>query len=358
MGDLVNYIIDNFVSVTWRLMELPLYVLILLLLGSITLINLIVKKRVKNFSKTKVFTLNVLVLIFAAALIIDKKFANLKSDITTLNEKILISQMNSSNNPIFDKKIDLKKFNQEFPDCKVFEKPINEAITLLSARRKEPIAAFYIAIIDMNHPGIEVKITPEFKEKYRTSVFAKENDCIIAINGEAGESMALDCELGEWSGNWVSNGKAIMMVDSEKRPFMGFSKANRIRYFKESIIDTIQGPDKYNAIWGRHDILVNGEVLPDSESRPYARTIMGSDEAGDLLFLLIADGKRPDYSLGLSYKDCASILKSLGAANAMACDQGGSSCMYIETMSGLVNRPADSDGYERKIYSHFGISMK
>jgi len=358
MGDYVNYIIDNLVSVSWRLMELPLYLLLIFLFIFLLLVNLILKKKLQSRGKKAVFLLNMLIIIFAMAFILDKKFSNLKSDITTINEKLLNTQLNTSNEISYSSKVDLDSFHKEFSDCKVFERPINEAITLLSARKNEPIAAFFIAIIELEHPGLEVKITPEFKEKYRTSVFAKENECILAINGEAGESMALDCELGEWSGNWVSSGKAIMMADSEKRPFMGFTRSNKVSYSKESILDTIQGPDKYNAIWGRHDILVDGIVLEDIESKPYARTIMGSNKEGTKLYLMIVDGKRPDYSLGLTYEKCAKMLKKLGADNAMACDQGGSSCMYIETMGGLVNRPADSDGYERKIYSHFGISMK
>lgn len=39
----------------------------------------------------------------------------------------------------------------------------------------------------------------------------------------------------------------------------------------------------------------------------------------------------------------------------MACDQGGLSCMYVEKYGGIINRPADSDGYERPIYSRFGL---
>mmetsp|Transcript_15639 Transcript_15639/g.21183 ORF Transcript_15639/g.21183 Transcript_15639/m.21183 type:complete len:86 (-) Transcript_15639:129-386(-) len=85
---------------------------------------------------------------------------------------------------------------------------------------------------------------------------------------------------------------------------------------------------------------------------------MGVDSTGRYLYLMVVDGKRPDYSAGLTYEDCAKVLRSLGAADAMACDQGGSSCMYVRNMGGIINRPADSDGRERKIYSHFGIAMK
>jgi len=32
--------------------------------------------------------------------------------------------------------------------------------------------------------------------------------------------------------------------------------------------------------------------------------------------------------------------------------------MYVENMGGVIDRPADTDGVERPIYSHFGIAMK
>ena len=73
---------------------------------------------------------------------------------------------------------------------------------------------------------------------------------------------------------------------------------------------------------------------------------------------MVVDGKRPWYSVGLTYEDCAEMLRSLGAYDAMACDQGGSSCMYVEDMGGIINRPADWDGVERPVYSHFGISFR
>jgi len=73
---------------------------------------------------------------------------------------------------------------------------------------------------------------------------------------------------------------------------------------------------------------------------------------------MVVDGKKPDHSVGLPYEDCAQMLKYLGASDAMGCDQGGSSCMYVESMGGIINRPAESDGVERPIYSHFGISFE
>ena len=289
-------------------------------------------------------------------LVLDKKLDFLRAEMTNLNEKVRNAQMNNgavaSAEPF-----DLTEIQKLFPDADLKERSVNEAIQLLAVTQTDPNSVVYIARIDLSYPGVGVEITPEKKEKYLTSRFAEENGCVLAINGEAGESMAMDCALGEWSGNWVSKGNVVMMVDTDKRPFIGFTKENKASYYEESFVDTEYKDAYYNAIWGRFDILKKNEIILHEIDRPYARTVMGINDEGNHLYLMIVDGKRPDYSIGLTYEDCAKMLKALGASDAMACDQGGSSCMYVKNMGGIINRPADSDGIERPIYSHFGISM-
>lgn len=289
--------------------------------------------------------------------IVDKKLGFMRAELTGLNEKIRNSQF-GNNTVIGGQPYDLTEFKSLYPNADIRERSVNEAIQLMVATQKDPNSVVYIARIDLTHPKIGVQVSPEKKGKYLTSKFAKEHNCVIAINGEAGESMAMDCELGEWSGNWVSNGKPVMMVDTDKRPFMGFNKENKGTYYEESFVDTKYNDNYYNAIWGRFDILKKGKLIKHDRDRPYARTVMGLSEDGTQLFLMIVDGKKPDHSVGLTYEDCAKMLRALGASDAMACDQGGSSCMYVENMGGIINRPADSEGIERPIYSHFGISFK
>lgn len=321
-------------------------------------LTFVLKKFFKKVSTKKIWQINSLIVVLLVLLIIDKKFSNINKEMNFINEKLSTNMMAS--NYVIEKEkvysIDILKEN--FPNAKIYEKPINEAIDIVSFKTSNPNAVAFIGIIDLNHPNVNVKVTPEKKHKYLTSEFAKENNCIIAINGEAGESMAMDCKLGEWTGNWISDGNVILMEDTDKRPFIGFSKnSNLANYSVEKEIDTVLNDQKHNAIWGRFDILVENEILLHEVDVPYARTIMGSSADGSILYLMVVDGKRPDYSEGLTYYNCAKILQSLGASNAMACDQGGSSCMYVSSMGGIINRPADSDGIERSIYSHFGISM-
>ncbi len=359
MGNFINNLLDNLLSTLWRVLDLPLYGIVLMILGLMVVTTFLLRRFFKKVEKRRIWQINFILLGFLVLLIIDKKVSNINKELTVLNKKIVESKMMSTPAINKEKVYDASALKKKYPNATIYEKPINEAIDLITIQQASPNSVAFIAIVDLKHPSVKVKVTPEKKHKYLTSEFAKENNCVLAINGEAGESMAMDCELGEWSGNWISDGNVVMMADTKKRPFIGFSKkTNRANYSVESVVDTVMNNDKYNAIWGRFDILVDNEILSLENDNPYARTVMGTNADGTLLYLMIVDGKRPDYSEGLTYHNCADILRLLGASNAMACDQGGSSCMYLEPMGGIINRPADSDGYERPIYSHFGISMK
>lgn len=357
MGNFINNLLDNLISTTWRLLDLPLYALVILIVAMLFVLNWLFRRWMRKLSENKRILINVGLVFLLLVLIIDKKFAFMRAEVNFMNEKIRNAQMGQSA-VASGAPFDLTELKKEFPKAELKERSIHEAIQLLTVTQKDPNSVVYIARVDLRNPAVAVKITPKKREKYLTSTFAEQNNCILAINGEAGETMAMDCALGEWSGNWVSNGHVVQMKDTDKRPFIGFNKANVAKYYVESFVDTKYSEAYYNAIWGRFDILVENELIKHDPDRPYARTVMGVSADGAYLYLMIVDGKRPDYSEGLSYADCAKILRALGASDAMACDQGGSSCMYVKTMGGIINRPADSDGIERPIYSHFGIAIK
>lgn len=77
----------------------------------------------------------------------------------------------------------------------------------------------------------------------------------------------------------------------------------------------------------------------------HPRTLVGIKENGNML-LVTVDGRNPNGSVGLSFIESAELLKSLGAADAMNLDGGGSTTMVIN--DALVNVPSDSAG-ERPI---------
>jgi exopolysaccharide biosynthesis protein len=84
---------------------------------------------------------------------------------------------------------------------------------------------------------------------------------------------------------------------------------------------------------------------------PHPRTGIGVTADGRLL-LVVVDGRRHKYSLGLSLPQFAALFLKLGAVRAENQDGGGSSVMWVKGQ-GIVNKP--SDGHERAVSSAFLI---
>lgn len=104
------------------------------------------------------------------------------------------------------------------------------------------------------------------------------------------------------------------------------------------------------AVSGRQ-MLLNDGVAQSSDTRLEPRTAVGVTEDGKRVFILVGDGRRKEYSNGLSYADMAVIFKQLGAYDAINLDGGGSSSFCLKSSKGLfapANRPSDRSG-ERSV---------
>jgi phosphodiester glycosidase len=71
------------------------------------------------------------------------------------------------------------------------------------------------------------------------------------------------------------------------------------------------------------------------------RTMAGVDAAGHLIVASV-DGRRPGWSVGLSYREGATLMSALGATDAVNLDGGGSVTVVIHGR--VVNRPSDLSG--------------
>ena len=78
-----------------------------------------------------------------------------------------------------------------------------------------------------------------------------------------------------------------------------------------------------------------------NQSAAYPRTVIGMTEPTDY-YVLVADGKRPSYSCGLTYKEAATIMMDAGCTYAYNLDGGGSTSLYFNGK--LLNSPSDSTG--------------
>ncbi|MBQ4502403.1 MAG: phosphodiester glycosidase family protein [Alistipes sp.] len=100
------------------------------------------------------------------------------------------------------------------------------------------------------------------------------------------------------------------------------------------------------AVSGRQ-MLLNDGVTQSNDTHLEPRTAVGVTKSGKRLFILVGDGRRKEYSNGLSYADMAQIFKSLGAYDALNLDGGGSSSFCLSVGDGKfapINRPSDRAG--------------
>ena len=199
MGDYFNHLMDNLISATWRLLDLPMYALVLVLLLIFVLTYFLLLWILKRYASGSKRILRILLPVMGfilASFIVDFKISQLKSEVELINEKYMNFRSNEKL-MMWDQQYDIHELSEQFGKKLYLDQRYNnEATKLFILKNDDPKAPTFLTVTDLQSPGLEIKITPEFKEKYHTSRFAKENDCYIAINCEAGESMALDVILG------------------------------------------------------------------------------------------------------------------------------------------------------------------
>jgi len=369
LTEIVNALIDNLLATGVRILELPLLLLLAVVgvLGatSAVLVSRLGTKRGRVRLSRVLLTVVVLLVVFAVAYVVDRKLAELGSELRELRSKAstdavgllnVICERNAKRRSfLFDSPKAEGRLRELFGEVRMLPLIYDEATDIVLVRRMEPIAQAYLAVVNLEHPTLEIRLGTTIKKKRPTSEFARENRCTVAINGEAGRSASMDSGFGSWIGNLIYRGEVILLEDTNRRPFLSFDRANRATYSRASVVDTTVTPEKYNVIWGRADVLLEGEVRPARKGKGQPRTAMAINKDGTRLYLLVVDGRQPEYSMGFNGGDVGEFLKAFGAHEGMLCDQGGSSCIYLSRFGGISNIPCGRR--ERPTYTHFGITL-
>ena len=120
----------------------------------------------------------------------------------------------------------------------------------------------------------------------------------------------------------------------------------------------------FHAVSGDRMLVLGGEIvagLDDDAIHP--RTVVGVNQNGRYVYLVVVDGRQPFYSAGATFLELAELMKDLGAHFAMALDGGGSSTLTMLGEDGnavCLNSPIDSyvPGRERPVTNHVGVYIK
>lgn len=116
------------------------------------------------------------------------------------------------------------------------------------------------------------------------------------------------------------------------------------------------------ALAGNLQTVVDGRMAELPDEKVYPRTVIGVNETGDRLWILIVDGKQPFYSEGATYFFCAQRLREAGAADVLNLDGGGSTTLVINQDGDqqVFNAPYHTRVVmrQRPVANHLGILVQ
>ncbi len=344
-AEFVNALLDIALAICWRLFDFPLSVILFVAIvtsaaGTLAYTRLSSAPSASLAQrKQRLMLLSAVVAAFVVLSLLDVRMRE-------LDRQSKIPHALSSGIPVPSQRPDMFLYRAQVAQ-------LHGAVRYSRITNDEPRISAYLVEIDLKNENLTMVLNPDPSSKILTSDFAKQQNCDIAINGEAGLSPNADTGFGRWQGPYVVDGKIVLNDTAESLPYLSFNR-NR---FAAQVPDLPRTPADltaaYQVVWGRWDLLRNREFIERPRSNRYPRTIMGIDKNNQRLFLLVADGRDGILRIGMSPDEAAAILLERGATDAMLCDQGGSSTLYIRELGGVVNSP--SDGTERPVYTHFGI---
>ena len=365
MGDFVNILIDDLWMVLLRVFELPLAFQALLWiffssffwLFTFFILGAFKKTSIQPAVKIYAYTSStIFFLIIGAIAIGDYQLHNIEIDAKTKKQIVVVKDSGNKRFYLEQYFEELKKLSFGKVQSVDFLQA-EEGLEIIKINMAEPLNVVFLATVDLTK--YNVGLDTAMSVKLRTAKVAKKNNWDIAVNGEAGTAPAREAPLGSWIGNFIVNGNPIMLEDTRYRPFIYFDSNNQVYYSKEE--DVVKKPSEqmHNAIWGRFDMMMNGESAISKHDYTadhfFPRTLIGLNKDGNRIFMMVVDGRKPLYSIGVTMTQAVEVFKKVGVYNAMACDQGGSSLMYSKQL-GVINRP--SDGGERAVYTHLGFKKK
>jgi hypothetical protein len=94
----------------------------------------------------------------------------------------------------------------------------------------------------------------------------------------------------------------------------------------------------------------------------HPRTAVGTDAAGETLYVVVVDGRQEGYSEGMSLPELGDLILEFGAYDALNFDGGGSSTLVVRRGGALdvLNSPIDRGrpGKQRPIANHMAICSR
>jgi exopolysaccharide biosynthesis protein len=231
----------------------------------------------------------------------------------------------------------------------------------------------YVMRVDLKAPGISFMTTPHTGTKETVSEtskeFATEEHLQVAINaGFFAPCCNEKPEEKDILGLSISEGKIVSPPYVDPKNNGGDPTYHDALLITKDNVATIEKVTEatdltkfYTAVTGSAIIETAGENTGDVNALNRAaygnpRTVVGLSKDGRYLYMLVVDGRKPEYSFGTTNTESADIMMALGAWTSMNLDGGGSTTMVREDAAGkvvTVNRPSGLG--DRLVAGSFGV---
>jgi exopolysaccharide biosynthesis protein len=204
--------------------------------------------------------------------------------------------------------------------------------------------AIYIADIDTAAASFEIGVAVAQKPLV-TSVFAAEENALVAINGTF-----FNIEAGNNVHFVRVNDSIAALTDTTE---FGIRATGLFTVTGEVTDISSWGPEREDS--GEvcsEDAIVSGPLLIDDNmdlpldstgfnAHRHPRSLVGITPDGHILFVAV-DGRQPGYADGMSLFELRTLAHNFGCTDALNLDGGGSTTLVIagEGRSGVVNKPS------------------
>lgn len=243
----------------------------------------------------------------------------------------------------------------------------------------------HVVRVDLTDPSISVVVRPGGADPdgpgpWETVLatvrsVANRDNLAVAVNGDffapKDSHEILGRQVPYFDGNWakvigyaMSDQKVWATPINVAEPALVVSPGNKLVIASRSA----EIPKDATQIVGGSGLVVdNGKAAGKSKDLA-PRTAVGIDKEGKHLILLVVDGRRPEYSAGMTLDQLGAEMARLGCERAMNLDGGGSSTMVMrDAKTQLIevkNRPSDGHDFvlplsvERPVANVLGVRIK
>jgi exopolysaccharide biosynthesis protein len=230
-------------------------------------------------------------------------------------------------------------------------KQVFDGVKMITRTTSTP-NVIHILVVDMTTPGVTLASTPSAARKQRTSSYATSTGAAAAINGDL-FSYTTYGTTGLAAG---AHAKWTDTKDTASSANIAFGDSTRVEIHNAAENLAFNSTWMKGVVSGHPQLVTAGVKLatnPSSPSCPYRnpRTAVGLSQDAKTLWMVVVDG-RSSISAGMTCTELATLMKGLGAYQAVNLDGGGSTTMFLKG-TGIVNKP--SDGSERVVANHLAV---